>query len=47
MRLNARVPDMPALLPPLKLKFNCAVVQLANETVAVPTATVDGGGIVG
>ena len=39
-RDNAIVPDLPALLPPVKLNCNCAAVQLVNVTVALPTGVV-------
>ena len=42
MRLSAIAPDVPALLPPVKLKFNVALEQLWNASVAVPTGTLCG-----
>src|SRR5690349_10189158 len=39
-RARLIVPARPALLPPVKLNASCAVVQLVNVTLALPTATV-------
>jgi hypothetical protein len=41
------VPLAPALLPPVKLKVSVAAVQLWNASVAAPTTTLFGGGVLG
>ena len=46
IRVRAIVPDVPVLLPPVKLNWNDALLQLANVTVPVPTAVDGGSGLV-
>ena len=46
-RTSAMLPLAPAWLPPVKLKLSVAAAQLWKASVAVPTATVFGGGVVG
>ena len=46
MRVKAMVPELPALLPPVKLNCNEAVLQLPNVTVPLPTGVDPGSGLV-